>query len=85
MLKDAILDVSKRGDLILDSFLGSGSTLIAAEQTGRICFGVEYEPIYVDTTIRRYYEMFGCDAILESTGEHYSDLLKARKESSDAA
>ena len=85
MLKDAILDVSKRGDLILDSFLGSGSTLIAAEQTGRICFGIEYEPIYVDTAIRRYNEMFGCDAILESTGEHYSDLLRARKESSDAA
>ena len=74
-----------RSDLILDSFLGSGSTLIAAEQTGRICFGIEYEPIYVDTAIRRYYEMFGCDAILESTGEHYFDLLRARKESSDAA
>lgn len=85
MLKDAILDVSKRGDIILDSFLGSGSTLIAAEQTGRICFGLEYEPMYVDTAVRRYREIFGQDAILESTGEHYSDLLKVRKESVNAA
>lgn len=85
MLKDAILDVSKRGDIILDSFLGSGSTLIAAEQTGRICFGLEYEPMYVDTVIRRYREIFGQDAILESTGKFYSELLKERKEMPDAA
>lgn len=41
MLKDAILDVTKRDDIVLDCFLGSGSTLIAYEQTGRTCYGIE--------------------------------------------
>jgi DNA modification methylase len=54
MIADAILDCSKRGDLILDPFLGSGSTLIAAEKVGRTCCGIELDPLYVDATIRRW-------------------------------
>ena len=80
MLKDALLDVTTRGNIVLDSFLGSGSTLIAAQQAKRICYGIEYEPLYVDTTIRRYFEIFGEDAVLEKTGETYSELLKRKKE-----
>lgn len=57
MLKDAILDVTKRGDIVLDCFLGSGSTLIACEQTGRICYGIELEPKYCDVTIKRFYHI----------------------------
>lgn len=75
MLRDAILDVTKRGDIVLDSFLGSGSTLIAAEKSKRICYGIEFEPLYIDTTIRRYKEMFGIDAIRESDGKTYSEIL----------
>ncbi len=63
MLKDAILDVTKRGDIVLDCFLGSGSTLIACEQTGRICYGIELEPKYCDVTIKRYEELTGDNAV----------------------
>ena len=80
MLYDAILDVSKRGDIVLDTFLGSGSTLIAAHKAHRICRGIEYEPMYIDTTIRRFYELFGTDAVHLATGQTYSELLKKKKE-----
>jgi len=49
MVADAILDCSARGDIVLDAFLGSGTTLIAAERTGRRCQGMELDPAYVDT------------------------------------
>lgn len=75
MLYDAILDVTKRGDLVLDTFLGSGSTLIAAEKAHRICYAIEFEPLYIDTAIRRYQELFKIDAIRESDGKTYNDLL----------
>jgi DNA modification methylase len=54
MLKDALLDLTHRGDLVVDPFLGSGSMLIAAEQTGRVCRGMELDPLYVDVMVRRY-------------------------------
>jgi len=78
MLRDAILDVTKRGDIILDSFLGSGSTLIASEKSGRICYGIEFEPLYIDTTIRRFKELFGIDAIRKSDGKTYPELLSEK-------
>ncbi len=83
MLKDAMLDVSKRGDIVLDSFLGSGSTLIACQQSGRICYGIEYEPLYIDTTIRRFQNLFGIDAINLSIGKTYNELLKEHKGSNN--
>ncbi|MCX7309627.1 MAG: site-specific DNA-methyltransferase, partial [Afipia sp.] len=54
LIADAVLDCSARGDVILDPFLGSGSTLLAAERIGRCCYGIEIDPLYVDTIIRRY-------------------------------
>src|SRR5271167_193741 len=48
MLEDALLDLTNRGDIVIDPFLGSGSTLIAAEKTGRVCRGIELDPLYVD-------------------------------------
>lgn len=80
MLKDAILDVTKRGDIVLDTFLGSGSTLIAAEKAKRVCYGIEYEPKYVDTAIRRYQGLFGKQAVLEATGETYDALLEKKRQ-----
>jgi DNA modification methylase len=50
LLGDALLDVSNQGDIVIDPFLGSGSTLIAAETTGRVCRGVELDPLYVGVT-----------------------------------
>lgn len=80
MIKDAILDASNRGGIILDTFLGSGSTLIAAEKSGRICYGAELEPRYIDTAIRRYESLGkGHNAIHLSTGKTYQELLLEKK------
>lgn len=59
MLRDAILDVTRRDDIVLDCFLGSGSTLIACELTGRVCRGIEIEEKYCDITIKRFETMTG--------------------------
>lgn len=66
MIEDALLDLTNRGEIVLDPFLGSGSTLIAAEKTGRRCFGVEIDPHYVDLIVRRYEQVTGKPAVLES-------------------
>lgn len=79
LVRDAILDASKRGNIVLDAFLGSGTTLIAAEKTGRICYGIEYEPLYIDTIIRRYYELTGVWAVRKDDGKPYNKLLKEKK------
>lgn len=63
MIADAILDVTKHRDVVLDVFLGSGSTLMAAESTGRICRGIEMDPLYVDLTIRRWQRQTGKAAV----------------------
>jgi DNA modification methylase len=62
LVMDAILDCSKRGDVVLDSFLGSGTTLLATERTGRQCRGMELDPLYADTAIRRWQNLTGADA-----------------------
>jgi DNA modification methylase len=54
LLEDALLDLTNRGNIVIDPFLGSGSTLIAADKTGRICRGAELDPLYVDVVLRRY-------------------------------
>ena len=74
MLEDALLDLTNRGDLVIDPFLGSGSTLIAAEATGRVCRGVELDPLYVDVIIRRYEAATGNQAVLVETGETFQAL-----------
>lgn len=65
MMADAMLDVTARRDVVLDSFLGSGSTLIAAERVGRSCRGIEMDPLYVDLAIRRWQRMTGEVAVRE--------------------
>ena len=67
MLEDALLDLTNRGDIVIDPFLGSGSTLIAAEATGRVCRGVELDPLYVDVIARRYEAATGNQAVLVET------------------
>ena len=78
MLEDALLDLTDRGDLVLDPFLGSGSTLIASHNTGRICHGVELDPLYVDLIVRRFEEVTGLSASLLETGETTEELRKRR-------
>ncbi|MBO6920498.1 MAG: site-specific DNA-methyltransferase [Rhizobiaceae bacterium] len=64
MISEAIKDASGRGEIVLDPFLGSGTTLLAADKVGRRCYGIEYEPGYVDITIRRWQHLTGKDAVL---------------------
>jgi DNA modification methylase len=78
MLEEALLDMTNAGDIVVDPFLGSGSTLIAAEKTGRVCRGVELDPLYVDVIIRRYEVVTGATAVLLETGESFADLAKRR-------
>lgn len=78
MIMDHILDISPRGGVILDPFLGSGTTLIAAEKTGRRCFGLELDPKYVDVTIARWEQLTGSEAIHEETGLGFAALRKQR-------
>ena len=75
-IADAILDSSARGDLVLDPFLGSGTTVIAAERTGRICYGLELDPIYVDTVVRRWQRFTGLKGKHESTGQSFAQREK---------
>lgn len=77
MVADAILDCTARGDIVLDPFLGSGSTLIAAQKVGRLCFGMDLDPVYVDLAIRRWQSWTGCQAIHAETGERFDDVLAA--------
>jgi DNA modification methylase len=79
MLEDALLDLTNRGDIVIDPFLGSGSTLIAAEGTGRVCCGIELDPLYVDVIIRRYEAAASDPVVLVETGETFQ-ALGARRE-----
>jgi DNA modification methylase len=74
LVADAIMDCSGRGDLILDAFLGSGTTVIAAERTGRICYGIEIDPAYVDTVVRRWQAFTGQSALHALSGRTFSEL-----------
>ena len=74
MVADAILDCSARGDIVLDAFLGSGTTVIAAERTGRRCRALELDPAYVDTAIRRWQVLTGEKAYKASNGCRFDDL-----------
>jgi DNA modification methylase len=74
LLADAILDVTKRGEIVADPFLGSGSTLIAAQRTGRICLGLELDPLHVDLVIRRWQRFTGLRARHSATGRYFDDL-----------
>jgi len=72
LVADAIMDCSARGDLVLDPFLGSGTTVIASERTGRVCHGMELDPIYVDTLVRRWERFTGLEAEHDATGHSFA-------------
>jgi DNA modification methylase len=74
LVADAILDCSARRDIVLDSFLGSGTTLVAAERVGRICYGIELDPLYVDAAIRRWQRYTGDYAVHAVTGKRFDEI-----------
>lgn len=77
LIADAILDSTKRGDIVLDPFLGSGTTVLGAERSNRRCYGIELDPLYVDTAIERWQRMTGRKAH-SRLGETF-DLIKSRR------
>jgi DNA modification methylase len=78
LIADAIRDCSRRGEVVLDCFGGSGSTLIAAEKTGRAARLIEYDPLYCDTIVRRWERLTGKRATLAVTNETFEDSADAR-------
>jgi DNA modification methylase len=78
LVADAMRDCSRRGDIVLDPFLGSGTTIIAAERVGRRGFGLEIDPAYVDVIVRRWQAYTGRDAILMDTGQTFEEVAAAR-------
>jgi DNA modification methylase len=74
IVADAILDCTARGDIVLDAFIGSGTTLIAAERVGRTCFGLELDPLYADTVVRRWQALTGEAALHASSGRTFDEM-----------
>ncbi len=78
LVSDAIRDVTRRGDIVLDGFGGSGTTLIAAERCGRVARLVELDPVYCDVICRRFAALTGDDAVLAETGETFAAAAERR-------
>ena len=78
MIADICKDSSKRGGVVLDPFGGSGTTLIAAQKTGRRGYLLELDPLYVDTAIRRWQKLFGKPARHAATGLTFDELAAQR-------
>ena len=74
MVADAILDCTARGDIVLDAFVGSGTTIIAAERTGRRCRAIELDPGHTDTAVRRWQALTGDEARHAANGRSFDDL-----------
>lgn len=84
MIGDAMLDCTVRGEIVVDTFLGSGTSLIAAERTGRVCFGMDLDPLYVDLSIRRWQAWTGEAAVNAVTGETF-DAIAQRSSQTESA
>lgn len=84
LVADALMDVSHRGDVVLDAFGGSGATLLAAEKTGRKARLIELDPLYVDVAIRRWQELTGQQAVHAVTGETWDQRAAAGAETMEA-
>lgn len=78
MIAEAIKDASTRRGIVLDGFLGSGTTILAAEKVERLGYGIEYEPAYCDLAIRRWQEFTRKDAILAATGQSFDAVRTER-------
>jgi DNA modification methylase len=83
MVSDAILDVTQRGDIVLDPFCGSGTTILAAERTGRRGYAIELDPGHVDTAIARWQRMTRQTAI-HASGKTFEEIRVDRRCEDDA-
>ncbi len=78
LVADAMRDCSRRGDIILDPFMGSGTTIMAAERVGRRAFGLELDPLYVDTAVRRWQGYTKKDAFLSGADQCFDQVAASR-------
>jgi DNA modification methylase len=78
LMQRPIRNHTRRGELVYDPFLGSGTTLAAAEQTGRVCHGLELDPRYVDVVVERWQGLTGQQAVLDGDGGTFAEVGKAR-------
>lgn len=78
LVADAMRDCSRRGDIVLDPFMGSGTTILAAERVGRRACGLELDPLYVDAAVRRWQTFTKRDAILKGSRQAFDDVAAAR-------
>jgi DNA modification methylase len=74
LVADALLDCTARGDIVLDQFAGSGTTILAAEKVGRIGYGMEYEPGYVDVAVKRWQKTTKLEATLAGDGRVFEEI-----------
>ncbi|HLK47713.1 MAG TPA: DNA modification methylase [Bryobacteraceae bacterium] len=79
LMRRPILNHTRRGELVYEPFLGSGTTLAAAELTGRVCYGIELDPQYVDVVVRRWEALTGKQAVLEGDGRTFQQIALERQ------
>jgi DNA modification methylase len=79
IMRRPILNHTRPGEGCYDAFLGSGSTLIAAESSGRICYGMEIDPRYVDVAVERWQQFTGKEAVLDGDGRNFDQIARARR------
>jgi DNA modification methylase len=79
LVADAIKDCSRRGEIVLDPFGGSGTTVIAADKTGRQARLIELDPAYCDQTLRRFEKLTGKKTRLAATGQSFEDVAEDRQ------
>jgi DNA modification methylase len=78
-MRRPILNNSSPGQAIYEPFMGSGTTLIAAETTGRVCLGIELNPAYIDVAVERWQQFTGQAAVLEGDGRSFEELKSGRE------
>jgi DNA modification methylase len=78
LVADAIKDCTRRGDIVLDTFCGSGTTVLAAERVGRRAYAIELEPQFVDVSVRRWQAFTRRDAIHGDTGQTFDEIAAER-------
>jgi DNA modification methylase len=82
-MRRPILNHLRRGELVYDPFLGSGTTLAAAELTERVCYGLELDPKYVDVVVLRWQQLTGTQATHDGDKRSFEEIAQERRRGSE--